>query len=172
MKKALSIVRIRSSRGPTVTSTAQAYPLDVMTFHASWRCEGTKDGDGPFPAEAAPSEFLADLAERIATACVRSQTAGADSGSALPLPRETGTCGDYCRVAALPDDVGPLPGCGVIAYTPDGNVRALEDIEADVIRLAMAHYNGCISEVARRLNIGRSTLYRKLADLGIAYSRP
>jgi len=48
-----------------------------------------------------------------------------------------------------------------------GNVRPLEDLEADVIRFAIAHYRGQMSEVARRLRIGRSTLYRKLDDLGL-----
>jgi DNA-binding NtrC family response regulator len=57
---------------------------------------------------------------------------------------------------------------GVTLYTPDGNLRALIDIEADVIRLAIGHYRGRMTEVARRLGIGRSTLYRKLADLGIS----
>ncbi|MBC2665010.1 sigma-54-dependent Fis family transcriptional regulator [Novosphingobium flavum] len=56
---------------------------------------------------------------------------------------------------------------GVLLYTPDGNLRPLEDIEADVIRLAIGHYRGRMTEVARRLGIGRSTLYRKLSDLGI-----
>ena len=56
---------------------------------------------------------------------------------------------------------------GVTLYTPDGNLRPLEDIEGDVIRLAIGHYRGRMTEVARRLGIGRSTLYRKLGDLGI-----
>ncbi len=56
---------------------------------------------------------------------------------------------------------------GVILYTDDGNLRPLEEIEADVIRLAIGHYRGRMTEVARRLGIGRSTLYRKLSDLGI-----
>jgi len=56
---------------------------------------------------------------------------------------------------------------GVMLYTADGNLRPLEDIEADVIRLAIGHYRGRMAEVARRLGIGRSTLYRKLSDLGI-----
>ena len=51
--------------------------------------------------------------------------------------------------------------------TADGNLRPLEEIEADVIRLAIGHYRGRMTEVARRLGIGRSTLYRKLGDLGI-----
>ena len=56
---------------------------------------------------------------------------------------------------------------GVLLYTPEGHLRPLEDIEGDVIRLAISHYRGRMSEVARRLGIGRSTLYRKLGDLGI-----
>ncbi len=61
----------------------------------------------------------------------------------------------------------PQEGMGVMLYTPDGNLRPLEDIEADVIRLAIGHYRGRMTEVARRLGIGRSTLYRKLGELGI-----
>jgi DNA-binding NtrC family response regulator len=49
----------------------------------------------------------------------------------------------------------------------DGEVRPLEEIEADTIRFAIAHYRGQMSEVARRLKIGRSTLYRKLEFLGL-----
>ncbi len=56
---------------------------------------------------------------------------------------------------------------GVMLYTADGHLRPLEAIEADVIRLAIGHYRGRMTEVARRLGIGRSTLYRKLVDLGI-----
>ncbi|NVD45676.1 sigma-54-dependent transcriptional regulator [Qipengyuania atrilutea] len=58
-------------------------------------------------------------------------------------------------------------GAGVLLYTADGNLRPLEEIEADVIRLAIGHYSGRMTEVARRLGIGRSTLYRKLSTLGI-----
>ena len=49
----------------------------------------------------------------------------------------------------------------------DGHLRSLDAIEADVIRLAIRHYQGRMSEVARRLGIGRSTLYRKLSEIGI-----
>jgi PAS domain S-box-containing protein len=45
--------------------------------------------------------------------------------------------------------------------------RPLEEIEADLIRLAVNLYRGRMTEVARRLGIGRSTLYRKLGELGI-----
>ena len=56
---------------------------------------------------------------------------------------------------------------GVTLYTADGHLRPLDEIEADIIRLAIGHYRGRMSEVARRLGIGRSTLYRKLGGLGI-----
>ena len=47
-----------------------------------------------------------------------------------------------------------------------GEVRPLDQIETEVIRFAVSHYHGQMSEVARRLRIGRSTLYRKLDDMG------
>ena len=58
-------------------------------------------------------------------------------------------------------------GPGITLYEPSGHLRSLEEIEADVIRLAIGHYRGRMTEVARRLGIGRSTLYRKLGELGI-----
>ncbi len=48
---------------------------------------------------------------------------------------------------------------------PHGDVRPLEDIEREVIRFAIMHYEEQMSEVARKLKIGRSTLYRKLEGL-------
>jgi DNA-binding NtrC family response regulator len=48
-----------------------------------------------------------------------------------------------------------------------GDVRPLEELEAELIRYAVTHYRGQMSEVARRLQIGRSTLYRKLESLGL-----
>ena len=88
----------------------------------------------------------------------------------------------FCESSALtPDDFPQLleivgeveatnssnaTGGGVQVYTQDDQVRALSEIEADVIRLAIGHYRGRMSEVARRLGIGRSTLYRKIAELG------
>jgi len=53
-----------------------------------------------------------------------------------------------------------------------GDVRPLDDIERDAIRFAIAHYRGQMSEVARRLKIGRSTLYRKLEGLGLEENEP
>ncbi|MGD9664762.1 MAG: sigma-54-dependent transcriptional regulator [Novosphingobium sp.] len=74
-------------------------------------------------------------------------------------------------LGAQPGSFAPVQeSVGVMLYTDDGNLRPLEDIEADIIRLAIGHYRGRMTEVARRLGIGRSTLYRKLGDLGIESS--
>ncbi len=88
------------------------------------------------------------------------------------------TRADFPQIAQLasgrPAGNGPSAqssgNAGVTLFRPDGNLRALDEIEADVIRLAIGHYRGRMTEVARRLGIGRSTLYRKLGELGIDQS--
>ena len=49
----------------------------------------------------------------------------------------------------------------------NGDVRKMEDMEAELIRFALQHYRGQMSAMARKLGIGRSTLYRKMKDSGI-----
>jgi DNA-binding NtrC family response regulator len=78
-------------------------------------------------------------------------------GHAPPVPArtdatESGLSGRFGIVRALDDG---------------GNVRTLADVELEMILLAIEHYRGQMSEVARRLGIGRSTLYRKLKEHGI-----
>jgi DNA-binding NtrC family response regulator len=61
--------------------------------------------------------------------------------------------------------IAPLPSNGALAMlTGTGEVRPLEEMEHEIIRFAISHYRGQMSEVARRLKIGRSTLYRKLDE--------
>src|SRR6195256_4311103 len=61
--------------------------------------------------------------------------------------------------------IAPLPAAGNLPMlTSAGEVRPLEDMENEIIRFAISHYRGQMSEVARRLKIGRSTLYRKLDE--------
>ncbi len=49
-----------------------------------------------------------------------------------------------------------------------GEVVSLESAEREIIRHAIEHYKGRMSEVARKLGIGRSTLYRKLREYGLS----
>jgi DNA-binding NtrC family response regulator len=61
--------------------------------------------------------------------------------------------------------IAPLANAGsLVMLTATGEVRPLEDMENEIIRFAISHYRGQMSEVARRLKIGRSTLYRKLDE--------
>src|SRR6266700_2158587 len=61
--------------------------------------------------------------------------------------------------------IAPLPTAGTLAMlTRSGEMRPLKEMEIEIIRFAISHYRGKMSEVARGLKIGRSTLYRKLDE--------
>ncbi len=77
--------------------------------------------------------------------------------------------------AALPEPEKATPALTTPSLTlldERGNMRALDELEREAIRFAIAHYRGQMSEVARRLKIGRSTLYRKLEGLGLDDAAP
>jgi DNA-binding NtrC family response regulator len=56
---------------------------------------------------------------------------------------------------------------GIPALSDSGDIRSLEAVEADMIRLAFGRYRGRMTEIAKRLGIGRSTLYRKMREIGL-----
>ncbi len=56
---------------------------------------------------------------------------------------------------------------GIPALGANGDIRSLEAVEADLIRLAFGRYRGRMTEIAKRLGIGRSTLYRKMREIGL-----
>jgi DNA-binding NtrC family response regulator len=51
---------------------------------------------------------------------------------------------------------------------PEPSERTLAEVEAEHIRAVFARCGGAVAETARRLGIGRSTLYRKLQALGLS----
>jgi DNA-binding NtrC family response regulator len=68
-------------------------------------------------------------------------------------------------VSGIEIPISPLSANGSLSMlTAAGEVRPLEEMENEIIRFAISHYRGQMSEVARRLKIGRSTLYRKLDE--------
>jgi DNA-binding NtrC family response regulator len=106
---------------------------------------------------------------------IASQLAHAPSGTAddgLPTVQpgdETALIVGHDSVPGIADLPAPPPAyAALVLLDPAGEMRPLEDVEAEAIRFAIAHYRGQMSEVARRLRIGRSTLYRKLDVLGLA----
>jgi len=117
--------------------------LENAIFRAVVLAEGDEIGVAEFPQIATQFEPLAaDTMPLIAHAPA--------TAAAWPEPTAAGGAGSsLCLVDGR------------------GEVRPLEDIETEVIRFALAHYRGQMSEVARRLKIGRSTLYRKLDALGL-----
>jgi DNA-binding NtrC family response regulator len=61
----------------------------------------------------------------------------------------------------------PLPRNALTLTDAEGHVRPFAEIEREIIVNALRHYEGQMTEVARRLGIGRSTLYRKLKELDL-----
>jgi DNA-binding NtrC family response regulator len=80
-------------------------------------------------------------------------------------PAASATALSYTHAPAAPQrTTSPY---GISGADTSGHMRRLEDIEEEVIRMAIDRYSGRMSEVARRLGIGRSTLYRKLKEYGL-----
>ena len=69
--------------------------------------------------------------------------------------------------ALMPTHTANGSSLGIPATLEDGHMRRLDDIEADMIKMALERYRGHMSQVARKLGIGRSTLYRKVRDMGL-----
>jgi DNA-binding NtrC family response regulator len=132
--------------------------LENAVFRAVVLAESDAIGLAEFPQIAAQvgNPVAATVAPFISEALL-----AADGPGVLP---------DICEVdastapgfapASAPSDTLPL-------LNGNGEVRPLDELEADLIRYAVSHYRGQMSEVARRLRIGRSTLYRKLEALGL-----
>ena len=75
---------------------------------------------------------------------------------------------EFTAIYVTPPDGMPASASSAIRITNlDGHLKQLEEIEGEMIRIAIEKYDGHMSEVARRLGIGRSTLYRKVRDLGL-----
>ncbi len=91
-----------------------------------------------------------------------------------PAPRTPSYTGPALLGAEdrIPNTIEVRPGdgsasLGIPAVTSEGDIRPLDEIEADMIRLALGRYRGHMTEVAKRLKIGRSTLYRKMQEYGL-----
>jgi DNA-binding NtrC family response regulator len=92
------------------------------------------------------------------------------SGQAAPMPEAapaTAPASAPAAVMSAQELIAEAPAGAPVRRCPRGHLRTLEEIERDLIQLAIEIYAGHMSEVARRLGIGRSTLYRKVREQGL-----
>ena len=114
---------------------------DFPLLSAEFEAAGVEDGPPP-PAEHEPSAAGSSIAEEEST---------------LPITRV-----DQTETASHES---------VHVFDTEGHLRSLQEIERDLIELAIDTYGGQMTEVAQRLGMGRSTLYRKLKDHGLDVKR-
>jgi len=155
--------RVRSvSAQALALLTGFAWPGNVRQLeNAIYRAVVLADGDeigvGEFPQIAALSAGAGE------TPLVPLQETDARTAPAVgpmqALVIDAGGAGSHMSAPA---------GASLPLLGTSGDVLPLEAVEAAAIRFAIAHYRGQMSEVARKLRIGRSTLYRKLDALGLA----
>jgi DNA-binding NtrC family response regulator len=151
---------------PEALRLLAAYPwpgnirqLENTLFRAVVLAEGDSIGLAEFP------QISAQVSAQPATLHAAELVPNFDEPVTPPAPFE-----DHpTATAALAPTSAPIDALPLLDSA--GEVRPLEELEAELIRYAITHYRGQMSEVARRLQIGRSTLYRKLEALGLNTER-
>jgi DNA-binding NtrC family response regulator len=121
--------------------------LENAVYRAVVMSDSDQLGLADFPQVQAQAASTADIQGEplIVSPAIQPGAPGIVSGSEIPI--------------------SPLPANGSLSMlTAAGEVRPLDEMENEIIRFAISHYRGQMSEVARRLKIGRSTLYRKLDE--------
>jgi DNA-binding NtrC family response regulator len=121
--------------------------LENAVYRAVVMSDGDQLGLSDFPFAQAHAPSLAEVHSEplVISPAIQASAPAMVSGNEIPI--------------------APLPANGTMSMlTASGEVRPLEEMENEIIRFAIAHYRGQMSEVARRLKIGRSTLYRKLDE--------
>jgi DNA-binding NtrC family response regulator len=146
---------ILSVDGQAMTLLSQAdWPgnvrqLENAVYRAVVMSEGDQLGIADFP----------QIAAQLATHTDAPLLAGTPLTVMPPQPAPVVVAGSEIPIAP------PMSTAGSLAMLAgDGEMRPLEEMETEIIRFAISHYRGQMSEVARRLKIGRSTLYRKLDE--------
>jgi DNA-binding NtrC family response regulator len=135
--------------------------LENAVFRAVVLADGQELTVADFPQIAAQVEgFVAEIPAAPASAAIQKQPAY--TGPALLGAEDT-----VPRTIELKESGAGSSALGIPAIDDAGDVRPLNEIEADMIRLALGRYRGHMTEVAKKLGIGRSTLYRKMQEYGL-----
>ncbi|MEM9839249.1 MAG: sigma-54 dependent transcriptional regulator, partial [Pseudomonadota bacterium] len=129
--------------------------LENTIYRAVVLCEGNWLSADDFPTMAAAFEEAGVQSGPPAVEAGEAETFSIPSVSAAP----TSSTEDAAQTG------------GIEVFDGEGHLRSLHQIERDLIAAAIEMYRGQMSEVARRLGIGRSTLYRKVQEQGIEIKR-
>ena len=163
------------SHGALALLTSYDWPgnirqLENAVFRAVVLSEGPELLETDFPQIAAqlPGYFTGEHPTLVVD---NSQTHSVDTVRADRFEREMQVYSSEETTTSplsIVDALSPQVSDNVIVSTDvAGEVRKLADVEEELIRFALKFYRGQMSQVARKLGIGRSTLYRKLKDYGI-----
>ncbi|ENN87376.1 sigma-54-dependent transcriptional regulator (activator) protein [Rhizobium freirei PRF 81] len=143
--------------------------LENAVFRAVVLSEGSELLDTDFPQIAAqlPGYFANEHPTLVVD---NSQTHASEAAAGERMERGMRVVSsDATATSPLPVGDGLSTGSDnvIVSTNTSGDVRKLADVEEELIRFALKFYRGQMSQVARKLGIGRSTLYRKLKDYGI-----
>ncbi|MDP9836182.1 DNA-binding NtrC family response regulator [Neorhizobium huautlense] len=160
------------SAGALALLTAYDWPgnirqLENSIFRAVVLASGDELTEEDFPQIAAQlPEFRTEELRAIAVEMPQMASAGAGrADDTVSYGNERLDMASQHMPLHVPDNV-------IVSTDDTGDVRKLADVEEELIRFALKFYRGQMSQVARKLGIGRSTLYRKLKDYGIDPDNP
>lgn len=137
--------------------------LENAVFRAVVLCDGAQLTINDFPQVASaadqplapPGTLMAPALSDIPPAISTTPVTAAAANSSAPPPAQPSAFEQAAPFGFMRN------------LDKEGHVRKLTDIEEELIRAAINHYSGRMTEVAKRLGIGRSTLYRKLKEYGL-----
>ncbi|NRG17310.1 sigma-54-dependent Fis family transcriptional regulator [Rhizobiales bacterium] len=179
-----------ASVAPDAMALLQAYTwpgnirqLENAVFRAVVLCDGDHLAVEDFPQIAAAVSQGGALQPPVRQHYLpasqpRDQASQAASPAAVPLGKPgREECGEETPADRGDGDAHPHPEQAfenreapfgfIRSLNDEGHVHTLTAMEEEMIRVAIDHYRGRMTEVARRLGIGRSTLYRKLKEYGL-----
>jgi DNA-binding NtrC family response regulator len=159
--------RMTVNAGALALLTAYDWPgnirqLENAIFRAVVLAEGQELTEADFPQIAAQLPNY-DVVDHLALVADNSHL---DPDAEFPEDYPAETVAETIRRGS------EAPDNAISSVNQSGDVRRLADVEEELIRFALKFYRGQMSQVARKLGIGRSTLYRKLKDYGIDPDNP